>query len=936
MTKLLNLTLYILITALILSMPCFCLPSSAKAQASVVGVWVSTVANLDFPSKKGLDEKTLKSELDSIVSVCKQRKINTIYFQVRPKSDALYKSDIFPWSDVISGTQGVTPDNGFDPLEYIISASKKNNISVHAWINPYRVCKADELDSLSDKNPAVVHPEYTVLCSDGNVYYNPALEKVRKLITDGVVEILKKYDVDGIHFDDYFYPYNVTDYPDEEDYKKYGKEFDNVADFRRNNINMLVKEVYTAVHKNSKNAVFGISPFGIWDNKRDNPDGSDTKGMSSYSQIYADSRLWVQKGWVDYICPQVYWSFENTAAPFETVVRWWDSLCKKSKVKLYIGHGIYKLGEAETGWDSALQVKRQLELCESLSSVDGNVFFRYKTVAQNTLGVADILSEIKVKTPVIEKIEVPQTPAVKFKDISITSVQNGYTTRASTCSVSGVTDPSLPLTANGTSVNVTQNGYFSAHCSLKIGKNNFTFSNGNQSKTITINRIEQPKTLPECFYADSAFPVGECVFSPLETVSLQISALSGLTVFAKVGDEQIALSETKKDDVCSVYTADISMPNILFCDIPFGKISFYALKDGVRFDYPESADVVVGALPKVLYTVSECYWYDSFFGGSMMDNYQLPSASVVTPTALVSDMYKTSCGKWISKDNLSDKKVSSVLDVDTDNYHKITISANSTFECYSSVDDCCNLILDILGTSDVSVDTSSNVSCISIKNSNSIKLVLKNGSSPITGFYCQRKDDKTLDVYVYVKSGILSGKTIAIDAGHGGSDSGALGPVGENGASEADLNLSMSLLLAKELAAEGAKIYFTRSDDSAVLLDKRAGLIRSSQPDISISVHHNSLDLSSDFNKATGAIVFYSRQTSLPLVKQLSKTLGCEYRKQSLNVCRDYRYPCVLIECGYVCNPCEYELLLTDEYKQQLCDKIVLSICDYFSKKQLN
>ena len=315
-----------------------------------------------------------------------------------------------------------------------------------------------------------------------------------------------------------------------------------------------------------------------------------------------------------------------------------------------------------------------------------------------------------------------------------------------------------------------------------------------------------------------------------------------------------------------------------------------------------------------------------------MDNYQLFKGSAVIPTAIVGENYKTSCGKWIAKTNLSENKIQPIVDIDTNNYQKITVSADDVFECYASVDDAGLLIVDVYGVCDVSIMPSSDISCKNIKNSNNVRLVLKNGNSPVTGFYCQRKDECTIDIYVYVKSGILAGKTIAIDAGHGGSDSGALGPVGENGVSEAELNLSMSILLAKRLAAEGAKIHFTRSDDSAVLLDKRAGLIRSGKPDISISIHHNSLDYSSNFNSASGVLVYYSRQTALPLVKQISKTLSCEYVKQSLNICREYRYPCILIECGYVCNPSEYELLLTDEYKQQLCDKIVLSICDYFSK----
>ena len=363
--------IFVQITALILSMSCFCLPT--KAVSTMRGVWVGTVGNLDFPSSQGLSYKELKSELDGIVQTCIDLGINTVFFQVRPGADSLYNSSVFPWSSVLSGTQGKAPDNNFDPLKYIIDACHKNSIQLHAWINPYRVCKSEILDSVSASNPAKTNPEYTVLCSDGYVYFNPALKDVRDLVKNGVEEILKNYDVDGIHFDDYFYPYNVADYHDADDYKKYGSKFDNIEDFRRNNVNTLVKEVYQLVHR--YNSVFGISPFGIWDNMADNPEGSDTNGLSSYSDIYADSKKWIENGWVDYICPQVYWSQRDKDAPFETIVKWWDGVCENTDVDLYIGHALYKLGGGYDGFDSADEIKKQLDICNNYKNVKGSVFF---------------------------------------------------------------------------------------------------------------------------------------------------------------------------------------------------------------------------------------------------------------------------------------------------------------------------------------------------------------------------------------------------------------------------------------------------------------------------------------------------------------------------------------------------------------------------------
>ena len=881
------------------------------------GVWLSTVSNLDFPTTQGLSEDKLRAELDAVVTTCKKLGINTIFFQVRPASDAFYKSDIFPWSKYLSGQQGIPAQNGFDPLKYLASRCKNQNISLHAWINPYRVCKAEELNTLSPDNPAILHPEYTVTCSDGNVYYNPALSDVRDLITDGVAEILENYDVDGIHFDDYFYPYGVTDYPDDADYRKYGKKFKTVADFRRNNVNRLVKQVSSTVSKSGKQ--FGISPFGIWDNKSDNPKGSETAGMSSYSQIFADSRYWVKEGLVDYICPQVYWAFENNLAPFDKVTKWWVKLCKQYKTDLYIGHGAYKLGCEETGWQSAHQLKRQLEYCEDFPQIKGNVFFRYKTLEQNVLGCADVISGVPMT------FDIPDTAPEKSDSLIITTPSNNYETTSKNISISGICNTSSKLYVNGKSLKTTQNGFFSVYMPLSAGKNTFTFKNGNQTKVITIIKNQSVKKLPDCFYSDSSYPSGDCIFSPSQTVTVEVDALPSVQVHAVVGGNDITLTEMPVSQNRARYTADVVMPQTIFKDTDYGTVSFYAIKDGVRFDYPDTASITVSNKMYKMYTANDCYVYNSAFDGSMMDNYQLSAGSVVFATAYANKSYRLLSGKWVREENLTRDFVPPSLDILKKKYDKITIVGEDVFECYSSVNEGNALILSLYGAKSFEISgkehryiNSGNYSTVAIND--------------VMGYFCERVSDTRLEVYVLKKTDSLKGKTIAIDVGHGGDDSGALGPGGTLYATEAELNLSVSLMLANKLSSLGADVYLTRADDSTLLLDKRAAIIRANAPDISISIHHNSVEKSSDYNNPSGPLVLYSRETSLALVNSLASKLGCETVKQSLNVCRDYRFPCVLIECGFVCNPEEYELLLTNEYKTDLCEKISSSISDYFSK----
>ena len=207
---------FIIVTAVIVNMLSFIsvFGAGARQEQYLRGVWLSSVKNLDFPSKPGLPREQLEKELDDVVSTCKSAGINAVFFQVRPCADALYKSDIFPWSAVLSGTQGIAPDGDFDPLEYLVEKAHAENIEVHAWVNPYRVGKEDGgaeavISALSEFSPAKQHPDYYVTCSDGGVYFNPAVEEVRELIISGVEEIVRGYDVDGIHFDDYFLPLTV-------------------------------------------------------------------------------------------------------------------------------------------------------------------------------------------------------------------------------------------------------------------------------------------------------------------------------------------------------------------------------------------------------------------------------------------------------------------------------------------------------------------------------------------------------------------------------------------------------------------------------------------------------------------------------------------------------------------------------------------------------
>ena len=366
--------------------------AAQPAQDGMRGVWVSSVANIDYPSQQGLSADQLKSEADTILNNIAAMGLNTVFLQVRPSADALYQSALFPWSRYVSGTTGQAPDGDFDVLAYWVEGAHSRSLQLHAWLNPYRITRdgKEELDALPETSPAKQHPEWVVEY-EGNYYFNPGLPAVQQLVVDGAAEIVRNYDVDGIHLDDYFYP--GTDFNDAAAYARYGDDFSDIGDWRRDNVNTLIASLDETVHAINPELSFGVSPAGIWDNKADNPKGSDTNGRSSYREIYCDSVEWIKRGTVDYICPQLYWSIGYEIADFEVLVDWWQDIVSTSDVALYIGIGAYRAAEAEPGdvWYGTAELERQLDMLDNSIDIQGEVFFSYASLME-AQGCSDFLT----------------------------------------------------------------------------------------------------------------------------------------------------------------------------------------------------------------------------------------------------------------------------------------------------------------------------------------------------------------------------------------------------------------------------------------------------------------------------------------------------------------------------------------------------------------
>lgn len=336
------------------------------------GAWITTVYNKDWPSTKDNPEKQ-KQEFITILDKLQDLGINTVIVQVRPKGDALYPSSINPWSEVLTGIQGKDP--GYDPLAFMISETHKRGMEFHAWFNPYRITTSGtDTSKLSSNHPAVKNPSLILKNSEA-LYYNPGLPEVRKHIVDTVKEVVSNYDVDAIHFDDYFY--KVAE-KDDDTYEKSGSSLSE-ADWRRENINLMVQEVKAAIKSIKPSVEFGISPRGIYKNSE-----SGTSGAESYSQDYADSVKWIKNNWVDYITPQLYWRFDNNAAPYGKLVDWWSQQVKGTNVKLYIGQGVYKDGSSSNPENVVAEIEKQINYNRNNSEVKGSMYYTTDNLMSNS------------------------------------------------------------------------------------------------------------------------------------------------------------------------------------------------------------------------------------------------------------------------------------------------------------------------------------------------------------------------------------------------------------------------------------------------------------------------------------------------------------------------------------------------------------------------
>jgi uncharacterized lipoprotein YddW (UPF0748 family) len=395
-----------------------CLYFSTAAQSppkrEFRGAWIATYANIDWPNRTQTPAQQ-QSVLITILNHHQATGINTVFLQVRSQCDALYASTIDPWSADLTGTQGKAPTPLWDPLQFAIEEAHKRGMELHAWINPYRaVANANQLGSFAATHVAKQHPEW--LMPSGTLRtLNPGIPAVRDYINSVIADIVQRYDVDGIHFDDYFYP-NAT-FNDDAAYQADPRGFTVRADWRRDNVNLLIERVGETIASLKPWVKFGVSPSGIYRNSTNPAIGTPTSGLEHYTTLYADSKKWLQEGWIDYLAPQVYWYIGQPGADYGKVVPWWNN--NTYGRHMYIGLAGYKVGTGGD-WNNPAEIPDQVTLNRSLSNIKGQAVYNTNSLRNNPLGFRELLRQNAYRTLSLQ-------PTMPWRDATPPSGPSGLT-----------------------------------------------------------------------------------------------------------------------------------------------------------------------------------------------------------------------------------------------------------------------------------------------------------------------------------------------------------------------------------------------------------------------------------------------------------------------------------------------------------------------------
>lgn len=1011
-------------------------------------VWMASVYNIDLPNQQGLDNEALKSQIDAAFERVTAIGMNAVVVQVRPNGDALYPSELFPWSHWLTGEQGRPPADGFDPLAYMIEAAHQRGLQFHAWVNPYRITAGSktsvkhDLSALSQDNPARLHPEYVVAYDDGCLYYNPGIPEVQTLIIDGIRELVDHYAVDGIHMDDYFYPYKVYTedemgqrvacaFDDGEAYAAYGegKELD---DWRRDNVTAMIRGIAEVVKQADHEVAFGVSPFGIWANASSTEGGSQTNaGFESYYDLYADTRSWVKEGYLDYICPQVYWGFGNEAAAYETVCDWWNEVAAGTDTKLYIGHAAYKMGREETGFNEADQLVKQVRYARELSCYGGSIFYNYSAFEENTLNITQSLTDLyhetksEDDTPVqsaltdapaadtaLQSLPAAQaalspytikslriyrenggraaglaqmsqaagkaegTPIGTWASdedetdaageqmsaaLSVALPQDGYVSESGSVFLAGTSDPQSPLRINGRPVVQTASGYFNDYLNLTPGENRISLQNGAKSCQLTLwyapdsGQSGETTAKTDQNLLSGLYPDDTVIKKQGEQICFRALAPAGSEVTVNLAGEEIpltpALGQQAQAGTALLYEARYTLPKAPSWGMfSLGTPLFTLRTAGKQFDQYGAGEIFLLSSGRVLSAqIADGWECASLSAAGTYSPFYFPLYAGMRDYVLEQrdGMCRLSCGIWVNADRLETEIAgirhtlieSAILEKANERKTVLRLKNGAgTLVTFRVMDDRAVVTLYHAQASAAAkqVQWTKNplfTHARVIARENQIIYLLR--LSQPGCFYGYEASCEGGDLLLTFRNPLclaekdkpLAGITIALDAGHGGDDPGALGPGGAAGVDEAQLNRMLSDQLCAQLKARGAKVVTLHAQEEAVDLRERVGRADAADADLCLSLHQNSTDQSVDVRRRRGMDVYYFYDFCAPLGRQMLAGELPGYQKnqlyrQSLAMCRQGNRPSILIESSYIVNAEDYEWMMREQNRLLLAADI--------------
>ncbi len=351
-------------------------------------VWIATVKNIDWPSSPDLSVDAQMKEMRELLDLVKLYNLNTVVFQIRPAADAFYSSSIEPWSQWLCGSQGTAPEPFYDPLEFVIAECRKRGLDIHVWLNPYRAV-TDTGNVTAANHITNIHPEW-FLTYGKTVYFDPGLPQTRDYVAGVVSDVVRRYDIDAVHMDDYFYPYRIANvnFPDDSTFLIYSRGFSSERkdDWRRENVDLIIKQIHDSIKTIKPWIGFGVSPFGVWRNVDKDPAGSQTKaGQTNYDDLFANILLWQKEGWIDYVTPQIYWQIGKKVADYAILSDWWSH--NTFGCQLYIGQAPYRIGRKviDKEWRTSKEIVRQVQLNRTFPNISGSMFFSAKILRRNPL-----------------------------------------------------------------------------------------------------------------------------------------------------------------------------------------------------------------------------------------------------------------------------------------------------------------------------------------------------------------------------------------------------------------------------------------------------------------------------------------------------------------------------------------------------------------------